>query len=56
VVGAPVSPADLAATFFAALGVDPRTATTGGRGQGHALSEGSPITALLRAGEAGRPA
>jgi hypothetical protein len=49
VTDAPVSPADLTATIFRALGVDPRATVSDGRGQAQPISEGTPIAALLGA-------
>jgi uncharacterized protein (DUF1501 family) len=47
VTDCPVSPADLTATIFRALGVDPRALIQDRRGQPQALSEGRAIKALL---------
>jgi hypothetical protein len=44
----PVSPADLTATTFHLLGVDPRTPFPDPQGRPFALSEGRPIAELLR--------
>jgi hypothetical protein len=44
----PVSPADLTATIFHLLGVDPRTPIPDPQGRPFTLSEGRPITELLR--------
>jgi hypothetical protein len=43
----PVSPADITATLFAALGVDPRTRVPGPQGRPHPISVGRPIPGLL---------
>jgi hypothetical protein len=43
----PVTPADLTATIFHLLGVDPRTPLHDPQGGGHPLSEGRPIRALI---------
>jgi hypothetical protein len=43
----PVSPADLTATIFHLLGVDPHATIQDPQGQPHPLSEGQPIRALL---------
>jgi hypothetical protein len=43
----PVSPADLTATIFHLLGVNPHSQIQDGKGQGYPLSEGQPIRALL---------
>jgi hypothetical protein len=42
----PVSPADLTATIFQLLGVNPRGTVQDSRGRPHRLSEGTPISAL----------
>jgi arylsulfatase A-like enzyme len=47
VIEDPVSPADLSATIFRALGVDPHSVLPGGEGRPFVLSEGEPIAALL---------
>jgi hypothetical protein len=44
----PVSPADLTATVFEALGVDPRTTLQDGQGRAFVLSEGSAVHGLFR--------
>lgn len=46
VVEDPVSPADLIATIFAALGVDPRTEMRDPRGKAYPLSTGKPLAHL----------
>ncbi|MBS0261131.1 MAG: DUF1501 domain-containing protein [Planctomycetes bacterium] len=43
VIDAPVSPADLTATMFDLLGVNPRTRVRGARGGWHQLSAGRPV-------------
>jgi hypothetical protein len=43
----PVTPADLTATFFHLLGVDPHTPVQDPQGQSYPLSEGRPIRALI---------
>ena len=43
----PVSPADLTATIFHLLGLDPRSTLHDSQGRPFALSEGQPIAALL---------
>lgn len=43
----PVSPADVAATLFAALGVDPHATIQDPQGRPHPISEGTPIRPLL---------
>jgi len=45
----PVSPADLTATVFHLLGVDPHAAVRDGQGRPFPLSEGRPVRALLGA-------
>ncbi|OAI41169.1 hypothetical protein AYO40_03755 [Planctomycetaceae bacterium SCGC AG-212-D15] len=42
----PVSPADLAATIFHTLGIEPRTTIHDGQGRPFVLSDGTPIKAL----------
>lgn len=42
----PVSPADLTATIFSALGVNPRTQMRDARGKAYAVSPGKPVTPL----------
>jgi hypothetical protein len=46
VIDKPVSPPDLTATIYAALGVDPSTTIEDTRGRQHALSTGRPIELL----------
>jgi hypothetical protein len=46
VVEDPVSPADLTATIFSILGVDPKTEIRDGRGKVYHLSEGKPLARL----------
>lgn len=48
VVDCPVSPADLTATIFHLLGVDPRSVLHDPQGRPFVLSEGRPIAALVR--------
>jgi hypothetical protein len=43
----PVSPADLAATIFHLLGIDPRTEITDQQGRPFIASSGTPIRALF---------
>lgn len=43
----PVSPADLTATIFTLLGVDPRAIVKGPAGQSHRLSSGRPLRELI---------
>jgi hypothetical protein len=43
----PVTPADLAATLYHCLGIDPATIITDNLGRPHALCEATPLTGLL---------
>lgn len=43
----PVSPADLTATFFTLLGIDPNATVPGPKGMPHAISTGQPLKELL---------
>jgi hypothetical protein len=47
VTDSPVSPADLTATVFHLLGVDPGATLTDGQGRPYRLSDGTPIRALV---------
>jgi hypothetical protein len=46
----PLSPADLTATIFKLLGVNPRAVVKGVAGQSHSISNGRPLRELLDAG------
>ena len=43
----PISPADLSATIYYALGIDPRTEVRDSLGRPHTLSEGRPLRELF---------